>query len=59
MEKWEYKRIRITMPLGSEGEAFKGWAIDRLNIQGADGWEVCTLREDPQAWTVLLKRKVA
>jgi hypothetical protein len=59
MEKWKYKRIRITVPLGCEGELFEEWAIDRLNRQGADGWEVCTLREDLQAWTALLKRKVA
>jgi hypothetical protein len=44
MEKWEYKRIRITVPFGHEGEVFEEWAIDRLNRQGADGWEVCTLR---------------
>lgn len=56
MEKWAYKRIRITAPFGHEGEAFEEWAIDRLNRYGDDGWEVCTLREDPQSWLVLFKR---
>jgi hypothetical protein len=58
MEKWEYKRIRITVPLGCEGELFEEWAIDRLNRHGDDEWEVCHLLEDPQSWKVLLKRKV-
>ena len=58
MEKWEYKHIRITSTFGHVGEDFEGWAIDRLNRHGDDGWEVCHLHEDQQSWKVLLKRKV-
>jgi hypothetical protein len=50
MEQWEYKRARITAPLGQEGDDFEEWAIDRLNHYGEDGWEACNLREDQQCW---------
>ena len=33
-------------------------AIRELNRFGADGWEVCSILAEPQAWIVLLKREI-
>jgi hypothetical protein len=57
MKKWEYKCVRITLPSGYEGKDLEDWTSDRLSRYGDDGWEVCTIREDPQSWLLVLKRE--
>jgi hypothetical protein len=33
-------------------------AMREMNRFGADGWEVCSVLPDQQAWIVLLKREI-
>jgi hypothetical protein len=59
MDRWEYKHVWITTPLGREGEDVEESAMATLNRHGAEGSEVCSLLEYQQYWLVLIKRKVA
>jgi hypothetical protein len=58
MAQWEYTQERIERPLGAEGRNITPEAIRELNRFGADGWEVCSILAEPQAWIVLLKREI-
>lgn len=58
MAQWEYTQERIERPLGAEGRNVTPEAIRQLNRFGADGWEVCSILAEPQAWIVLLKREI-
>ena len=58
MAQWEYTQERIERPLGAEGRNVTPEAIRELNRFGADGWEVCSILAEPQAWIVLLKREI-
>jgi hypothetical protein len=58
MAQWEYTHERIERPLGSEGRDVTPAAIREMNRFGADGWEVCSILAEPQAWIVLLKREL-
>ena len=58
MAQWEYTHERLERPLGSEGRDVTPAAIREMNRFGADGWEVCSILAEPQAWIVLLKREI-
>jgi hypothetical protein len=58
MAQWEYRHERIERPLGSEGRDMTLEAMREMNRLGADGWEVCSVLADQQAWMVLLKREI-
>jgi hypothetical protein len=58
MAQWEYTHERIERPLGSVGRDITPAAIREMNRFGADGWEVCSILAEPQAWIVLLKREI-
>jgi hypothetical protein len=58
MAQWEYTQERIERPLGSEGRGVTPEAMREINQFGADGWEVCSILADQQAWIVLLKREI-
>jgi hypothetical protein len=58
MAQWEYMHERIERPLGVEGKNVTPEAIREMNRLGADGWEVCSILAEPQAWIVLLKREI-
>jgi hypothetical protein len=58
MAQWEYTQERIERPLGSEGRGVTPEAMKEINQFGADGWEVCSILADRQAWIVLLKREI-
>jgi hypothetical protein len=56
MAQWEYTHERIERPLGSEGRDVTPAAIREMNRFGADGWEVCSILAEPQAWIVRFDR---
>jgi len=58
MAQWEYTHERIERPLGSEGRDVTPAGIREMNRFGADGWEVCSILAEPQAWIILLKREI-
>ena len=58
MAQWEYTHERIERPLGSEGRDITSETLSQMNRLGADGWEVCSILAEPQAWIVLLKREI-
>jgi hypothetical protein len=58
MAQWEYTHERIERPLGSEGRDVTPEAVKEMNRLGADGWQVCSVLADQQAWIILLKREI-
>lgn len=58
MVQWEYTHERIEQPLGSTGRNMTPEALREMNRLGADGWEVCSILAEPQAWIILLKREI-
>jgi hypothetical protein len=58
MAQWEYMHEWIERPLGSEGKDVTPEALREMNRLGADGWEVCSVLTDQQAWIVFLKREI-
>jgi hypothetical protein len=58
MAQWEYTHERIERPLDSEGRNVTPAAIREMNRFGADGWEVCSILAELQAWIILLKREI-
>jgi hypothetical protein len=58
MAQWEYTYGRIESPLGLEGRHVTPEAMSEMNRFGTDGWEVCSILADQQAWIVLLKREI-
>jgi hypothetical protein len=58
MAQWEYMHERIERPLGSEGRDVTSEVIREMNRYGADGWEVCSVLADQQAWIIFLKREI-
>jgi hypothetical protein len=47
---------RASSRIGGEGREPE--AIREMNRLGLDGWEVCSVLADQQAWIVLLKREI-
>jgi transposase len=58
MAQWEYMHERIEQPLGGSRRDVRTEAMVEMNRLGADGWEVCSVLADEQAWIVLLKREI-
>jgi len=58
MAQWEYMHERLERPFGSEGRDMAPEAMREMNRWGAEGWEVCSVLVDQQAWMVLLKREI-